>query len=106
MDLFDFYRYALGTVVTIYATLITVQWAMGWYAWLKQPHRATTMLRRYLLISGLRLRVTDFGTDILVNILLCVLFVMLWHARGTMSDIQKTLSDGQRKPQPLHWRVD
>src|SRR3984957_4544457 len=44
MDLFDFFRYALGTVVTIYATLVTAQSLLGWYRWLNQPERYTTVL--------------------------------------------------------------
>ena len=33
-DPFDFFRWWLGTIVTIYASVITLQSLWGWYAWL------------------------------------------------------------------------
>jgi hypothetical protein len=104
MDFFDFFRYVLATVVTIYATLVTVQWAAGWYKWLSQQGRHTTLLRSYLIVSGLRLKVTTFWADVLISLMLCVIFMMLWHAHGIVGEIGSTLSDAHRKPQPLHWR--
>jgi hypothetical protein len=104
MDFFDFFRWSLGTIVAIYATLVTLQWAAGWYKWLAQPHRHTTLLRRYLIVSGLRLKVTTFWGDVLVCFLLCVVFAILWHAHGTVADITRAIADGHRKFQPLHRR--
>ena|ERR1700722_5527882 len=104
MDLFDFFRYALGTVVTIYATLVTAQSLLGWYRWLNQPERYTTMLRRYLIVVGLRLRFLDFWADTTVCVLLCLVFGVVWHAHGTIRQIGSIYGDAQRELHPIHWR--
>jgi hypothetical protein len=103
VDFFNFFRYVLGTIVTIYATLVTVQWAAGWYKWLAQDDRNTILLRRYLIVSGLRLRFTSFWADLVISVLLCVVFMLLWHAHGVVGQISSALADAHRKPQPLHW---
>jgi hypothetical protein len=33
-DLFDWFRLAVGWVVTVYATVLTLQSLWGWYVWL------------------------------------------------------------------------
>ena len=104
MDLFAFYRYVLGTVVTIYATLVTVQSLLGWYRFLSQPERYTTMLRRYLIVVGLRLRFLDFWADTTISLLLCIVFVIVWQAHGTIRQIGSTYGDAHRRSQPIHWR--
>jgi len=102
MDLFDFYRYLLGTVVTIYAAVTTAQSAISWYNWLAQGDRHILLVRRYVITSGLRLRLTSFWADALVSLLLCLVFVMLWHAHGTVAQIAAALTDGHRRPKPIH----
>jgi hypothetical protein len=87
IDLFNFYRWALATVVAIYATLVTVQWALGWYKYLSQPVRGLSMLSRYLQVAGLRMSLLRMSGDLLICVLLCVIFVMLCHAHGIMADI-------------------
>jgi len=104
MDLFDFYRYVLGTVVTVYAIVVTVQSALGWHAWLSQPDRHISMLRRYLIIIGLRLRVSEFWADMVISVLLCAIFAILFAAHGTVRQIGKIYDDAHRRPQPIHWR--
>ena len=52
IDLFDFYRYILATVVTIYATVVTVQslWTQG-----RERLNVTTVLlsnRKYQILLG------------------------------------------------------
>ena len=106
VDFFNFFRYALGTVVTIYALLVTLQWAMGWHKWLSQPDWHVSMLRRYIIISGLRLRLVNFWSDMLISLLLCITFILLCYAHGLVSDFGKGLRDANRNLQPLHWRHD
>ena len=79
-DLFTFFRYVLAWIVTIYATIVTLQSLWGWYVWLKGQDRYTGMLRRYLIVHGLRLRFSAFWGDVLICLLLCVVFVLLWRA--------------------------
>ena len=59
-DPFDFFRWWLSTIVTIYATIITLQSLWGWYAWLAGSDKYMTLLRRYLVVHGLRLRFRAF----------------------------------------------
>ena len=61
IDFFNFFRYALGTVVTIYATVVTLQSLWGWYVWLAGSDKYMTMLRRYVVLHGLRLRSARSG---------------------------------------------
>ncbi|GIW75568.1 MAG: hypothetical protein KatS3mg104_0631 [Phycisphaerae bacterium] len=56
IDLFNFFRWALFIFVSIYCTLITVQSLWGWYVWLASDDRYMTILRRYVILHGLRLR--------------------------------------------------
>ena len=85
-DLFTFFRYVLGWVVTIYATIITLQSLWGWYVWLAGQDKYIGMLRRYLLVHGLRLRFRTFWGELLICLLLCVAFGLLWHARLIVED--------------------
>ena len=56
IDLFNFFRIWLGWIVTIYATIITVQSLWGWYVWLAGSDKYMSLLRRYVVLQGLRLR--------------------------------------------------
>ncbi|MGH7177194.1 MAG: hypothetical protein ACREJC_07435 [Tepidisphaeraceae bacterium] len=87
IDFFNFFRYALGTVVTIYATIITLQSLWGWYVWLAGEDQYIGMLRRYLIVHGLRLRFATFWGDVVVCLLLCVAFGILWRAHGVIYDM-------------------
>ena len=84
IDLFDLFRWLLGTVVTVYATVLMVQWGWSWWHWLTRPgagyERQFALLRRYLVLHGLRLRLARFGMDLLVIIGLGVVFVLLFQA--------------------------
>ena len=79
MDLFDLFRYALGTVVTIYATVVSLQVAWEWYVWLTGPERYVGMVRRYVIVQALRLRFATFWGDVLVCGLLCLTFLLMWR---------------------------
>ena len=94
LDAFDFFRWFLSIVATIYATVITLQSLYGWYTWLAGSDKYMTMLRRYLIVHGLRLRFKTFWGDVLISLLLCVLFLILWRAHVVIYDIGAKLSHG------------
>ena len=77
-DLFDWFRYSLATVVTIYATVITLQSLWGWWVYLAGSDKYMTMLRRYLIVHGLRLRFKSFWGDVIICGLLCFVFLLIW----------------------------
>jgi hypothetical protein len=79
IDFFMFFRYLLGTVATIYATVVTVQSLWGWYVWLAGRDRYVSVLRRYVILHGLRLRFSSFWGDVLMCVLLCIAFLLIWR---------------------------
>jgi hypothetical protein len=87
VDFFTFFRYTLGTVVTIYATIITGQSLWGWWVWLAGDDKHMSMLRRYILVHGLRLRFKTFWGDVIICGLLCVAFLIMWHAHGELTEL-------------------
>ena len=92
LDAFDFFRWVLSIIATIYATVITLQSLYGWYTWLAGSDKYMTMLRRYLVVHGLRLRFKTFWGDVLICGLLCVTFLILWRAHVIIYDIGANLS--------------
>lgn len=78
IDFFEFFRYFLGTVVTIYATVVTLQSLWGWYVWLAGGDKYISLVRRYVIVQGLRLRFKTFWGDVIISILLCVAFLIMW----------------------------
>jgi hypothetical protein len=93
LDFFDFFRWMLAIIVTIYATIITLQSLWGWIAWLSGSDKYMTMLRRYLVIHSLRLRFKTFWGDVLISLLLCVAFVIIWRAHVMIYDLGTRLRD-------------
>lgn len=91
IDFFNFFRYFLGTIVTIYATIVTLQSLWGWYVWLAGGDKYISMLRRYVVVHGLRLRVRAFWGDVIVCGLLCVVFLLLWHAHAVIDALGQSL---------------
>ena len=87
MDLFDFFRYVLGTVATIYATIITLQSLWSWYVWLAGQDKYISLVRRYVIVHGLRLRVRAFGGDVLICLLLTIAFFILWRGHVLIYDL-------------------
>ena len=83
-DLFTFFRWALGTVVTIYAIVVTAASLYGWYVWLASSDRYITVLRRYVILHGLRLRFSTFWGDVIICLLLCVVFLLLTYAHWVL----------------------
>lgn len=79
VDFFDLFRWLLAIVATVYATVITLQSLWGWYIWLAGRDRYMSLLRRYVILQGLRLRFTTFWGDLLICALLCIAFLILWR---------------------------
>jgi len=88
VDFFNFFRWVLGTIVTIYATIITLQSLWSWYIWLAGEDRYIGLLRRYLIVHGLRLRFGSFWGDVIICILLTIAFFILWHAHHLLYDLR------------------
>lgn len=91
IDLFQFFRFWLGWVVTIYATILTVQSLYGWYVWLAGEDKYISLLRRYIIVQGLRLRFKTFWGDVLICLLLTVAFCILWRAHHVMYGLKIAL---------------
>ena len=92
LDAFDFFRWVLAIIATIYATVVTLQSLWGWYQWLSGSDKYMTMLRRYLVVHSLRLRFAAFWGDVLICILLCVAFLVLWRAHVVIYDLGAKLN--------------
>jgi hypothetical protein len=88
VDFFDFFRWVLGTVVTIYATITTAQSLYGWWVYLGTEGKYMSLVRRYVMLQGLRLRIKSFGGDVLVCVLLCVVWVLLVQAHHLVGKIE------------------
>ncbi len=100
VDFFNFWRYLIGTVATIYATVITLQSLWGWYVWLAGRDKYISMLRQYVVVHGLRLRFKTFWGDVLICGLLCVAFLLLCYTHSVINDLGVKLSDVRRIAQP------
>lgn len=96
VDLFHLFRWGVGWVATIYATVITVQSLYGWYLYLTAGDRYTTMMRRYILLQAVRLRFRRFGGDLLVCLLLCVAFVIIWRAHYSVYALEAARANVHR----------
>lgn len=95
VDFFNFFRYLLGTVATIYATVLTLQAGWEWFVWLSGADRYVGLVRRYLIVHALRLRFKAFWGDVIICGLLCVVFGILWHAHHVLYDIGMRLRDAR-----------
>jgi hypothetical protein len=100
LDLFDFFRYALAWVASIYATIITVQSLYTWWVWLAGQDKYISLVRRSVIVHGLRLRFRACLGDVLICILLCVAMVVIWVAHGRMGRLRLAL-DRARAPVPV-----
>ena len=96
VDFFNFWRYLLGWIVTIYASVITVQSLYGWYVWLGGGERYISIVRQYVIVHGLRLRFKTFWGDVLICVLLTLAFFILWHAHHVIDDLGMRLNDVRR----------
>jgi len=105
IDVFDLFRWILATIATVYATVVTIQSAIGWYAWLRGSDKYVSLARRYLIVHGLRLRLRTFGGDVLVCGLLCVTFLILWYAHAQVEHLGNALDGLHHPPRPPVRRV-
>lgn len=64
-DLFDFWRWFLAVACMIYAVVLTVRWAWSWLVYLAGRDRSIVLLRHYLIVQALRLRVRRFAGELL-----------------------------------------
>ena len=80
VDLFNFFRWGVSIVVTVYCVIIMGQQGYSWYVWLMTDDRYMTIVRQYVILHGLRLRFRTFWGDVLICLLLCVVFGLLFHA--------------------------
>jgi hypothetical protein len=87
IDFFDFFRWVLGTVVTIYASVITAQSAYGWWVYLGSEGKYYSLIRRYVMLQGLRLRIRTFGGDALMCVLLTLVWILLLRAHTLVGRI-------------------
>ncbi len=87
IDFFDFFRLALAWVVTIYASIVTLQSLWGWYVWLAGSDKYISLVRRYVVVQGLRLRFRAFWGDVVICVLLTVAFCILWYAHHLIYDL-------------------
>jgi hypothetical protein len=91
IDPFLFFRWGLSLVVTVYATVLTVQSLWGWWVWLAGSDRYMSLLRQYVTLHGLRLRLTSFFGDLVVCVLLCVAFLLMWQAHGEINQLGEAI---------------
>jgi hypothetical protein len=82
LEPFDFFRWTVAWIATIYATVLTLQSLWGWVVYLSGSQKHVGMIRRYLVIHALRLRFKTFWGDVLICLLLCVVFLLLWRMHG------------------------
>ncbi|HWE03351.1 MAG TPA: hypothetical protein VG326_13160 [Tepidisphaeraceae bacterium] len=80
IDFFNFFRYVLAIIVGVYATVVTLQSLWGWYVWLMGKEKYVGLVRRYVIVHGLRLRFKTFWGDVLICMLLCITFLIMCHA--------------------------
>jgi hypothetical protein len=95
-DLFHFFRLTVGWVATIYATVFTVKSLWDWYIWLASQDRYIILLRRYIIVQGLRIRVKSFVWDALLCVLLSVAFLLLSVAHLRMWAFERALKAAQQ----------
>jgi hypothetical protein len=93
IDFFNFFRWVLSLIVTVYATVVTLQSLWGWYVWLAGNEKYIAIVRRYVIVHGLRLRFRTFLGDVLVCILLCVAFLIMWHAHHVIYELGDRVAD-------------
>jgi hypothetical protein len=92
IDFFNFFRYVLAVIVTVYATVVTLQSLYGWYVYLSGGDKYITLVRRYVIVQGLRLRFRSFWGDVLICILLSVACVLIWRAHSVLAQVDRSMN--------------
>jgi len=77
----------------------------GWYIWLAGSDKYISLIRRYVIVHGLRLRFRAFWGDVIICLLLSFTFVLIWQAHGRMEQLRVAL-DSLRQPESVPtWRA-
>lgn len=84
LDPFQFFRLSVAWVATIYASVVTLQSLYGWVVYLSGSDKYVSMVRRYVIIHALRLRFKSFWGDVIICMLLCVVFGLLWRLHAVL----------------------
>lgn len=92
IDPFNFFRWGLFIVVSVYCTIVTVQQSWSWYVWLMSEDRYIAVLRRYVIVHGLRLRFKTFWGDVIICMLLGFVFLLLFWAHRILIQTNLSLS--------------
>src|ERR1700733_12568030 len=95
IDFLQLFRYTLGTIATVYATVVLLQSMWTWYVWLAGTDKYIALIRRYVVVQGLRLRFKAFWGDVVISLLLCVVFYLLWYAHGQMRSMFEAIHAAQ-----------
>src|SRR3954470_13271500 len=77
VDFFNFFRYLLGTIVPVDATVLTLQLRWDWAGGLGGRARSVRLARGYRVVHALRLRFKTFWGGVIICLLLCVVFGLL-----------------------------
>jgi len=80
LDLFQFWRWLLAVVCTVYALIITARSLWGWFVTLSGADMPHVVARRYVVVQLLRLRLADFAIDLVRISLLAGMFAFLVYA--------------------------
>ncbi len=89
----------MALIVSVYATVVTLQSLWGWYVWLAGKDRYIGLVRRYVIVHGLRLRFRTFWGDALICLLLCVAFLLMWHAHRVIYQVGDVVRDARELSQ-------
>jgi hypothetical protein len=96
-DFFAIFRWLIFVFATIYVTITTIQFLWSWYTFLTQRDRYIGLLRNYLILHGLRIRVKSFAGDVVVCLLLSVAFLLMWRAHQHLDAIARVTADVKRE---------
>lgn len=99
VDFFNFFRWVLALIVTVYATVVTLQQLWDWYVMLKGKDKHIALLRRYLVVHVLRLRFKTFLGDVVICILLCVAFIIMWRAHQVIYELGDKVANARARAQ-------
>lgn len=90
-DLFAIFRWLGFVFVTIYVTITTAQSLIGWYKFLWQRDRYIDLLRSYVIAHALRMRLSSFGGDTMICVLLSVAFLLMWRVHIRLNELNVAL---------------
>lgn len=81
-DFFDWWRWLLAIVCTVYAIVITARSLWDWIVYFAAPDRATTLMKKYTIVHLLRLRVRTFLEELgQIAFWGCALVILLYLHR-------------------------